>query len=202
VVGSIVVGLNPLSCESLAAILEMHVDKVRTSLRRLHSVFIIPESNSKPIRICHKSFSDYLQDKTRCKDVRFYINPLDHHLQLGLCCVQMMNTLLKKNICGISHYTMNADIRDIGARRKNHIGDWLEYGCRSWGKHLRLALRDGDNVRCVVELLKEFFDHHLLEWLEVLSIVGDLHSAVYSLHDVTSWLVDVSVPTLSFLSRC
>jgi hypothetical protein len=33
----------------------------------------------------------------------------------------------------------------------------------------------------------------VLQWLEVLSIVGDLQCAVYSLHDLTVWLAGVSV---------
>jgi NACHT domain len=198
VVGSIVVVFNPLSCESLAAILDMPVDKVRTSLRRLHSIFIVPDSRSMPIRVCHKSLADYLQDESRCKDTRFYINPSILHLELGLRCLRLMNISLRKNMCGIPRYVMNAEIHDIDARRKKHIGEGLEYGCRSWAKHLRLASRDDDNATHVIKSLKEFFGHHLLEWLEVLSIVGDLRCAVHSLRDVTAWLVDVSVSPFFF----
>jgi NACHT domain len=193
VVGSVVVAFDPLSCASLATILDIEMDKVGTALRRLHSIFIVSDSVSKPIRICHKSVADYLQDKTRCRNAKFYINPSDLHLELGLRCLRLMNIRLKTNICQVPRYSMNAEVDDLDWRRKEYIGDGLEYGCRSWAKHLRLASRDGDNVRHVVESLKEFFDVHLLEWLEVLSIVGDLRCAVYSLHDVTAWLVDVSI---------
>jgi hypothetical protein len=93
---------------------------------------------------------------------------------------------------------MNTEVRNLDARRERYIGEGLEYGCRSWAKHLRLAPRVGENVRHVVESLREFFDNHLLEWLEVLSIVGDLRCAVYSLHDVTAWLVDVSISFFFF----
>jgi NACHT domain len=192
VVGSIVVVFDPLSCESLAGILGMNVDKVGTALRRLHSIFIVPDSESKPIRMCHKSVADYFQDEKRCSDARFYINPSDLHFELGLRCLRLMNTSLKRNICQIPRYAMNAEVDDLDGRRKAYIGDALEYGCRSWAKHLRLASRDGDNVGLVVESLKEFFERHLLEWLEVLSIVGDFRYAVYSLCDVAAWLVDVS----------
>jgi hypothetical protein len=99
VVGSIVVVFNPLSCASLAVILDMEVDKVGTALRRLHSIFIVPDSESKPIRICHKSLADYLEDGERCRDPRFHINSSDLHLELGLRCLRLMNLGLKKNIC-------------------------------------------------------------------------------------------------------
>jgi NACHT domain len=194
VVGSIVVVFNPLSCASLAAVLGIKESRVWTPLRTLHSIFIVPDSELEPIRICHKSLADYLTDGTRCTDTRFYIKPSVPHLELGLRCLRLMNASLKKNICALPRYAMNADIEDLYKRREKYIGGGLEYGCRSWAKHLGLASRDddSDNVGDVVECLKDFFERHLLAWLEVLSIVGDLRSAVYSLHDVIAWFVDVS----------
>jgi hypothetical protein len=96
---------------------------------------------------------------------------------------------------------MNAEAHDLDEHQEKYIGDGLEYGYRSRAKHLLLASRDGDNVRPIMESLKEFFYHHLLEWLEVLSIVRDLHCAVYSLHDVTSWFIDVSASVFFFSSQ-
>jgi WD40 repeat protein len=136
-----------------------------------------------------------------CGDKRSYINPSILYLELGLQRLQLMNTLLKKNICELPPYAMNSDIDDLDARRKKYIGEGLEYRCRSWAKHLRLASRNDDNARDIIRSLKEFFDAHLLQWLEVLSIVGDLRCAVYSSHDLTAWLVDVSTVCL-FFSSC
>jgi hypothetical protein len=202
VVGSVVSAFNPLSRASLATILGITSEDVGIALRSLHSVLIIPESKSDPIRICHKSLADYLTDATRCKDPRFYINPSGFHLELGIRCLQSMNASLKKDICGLPRYTMNADIEDLDKRREECICGGLEYACKSWAKHLLLGLRDGGNVGGIVQLLKIFFSYHLLQWLEVLSVVGDLCCAVYSLHDVTIWLVDVSGSLLhsSFVS--
>jgi hypothetical protein len=64
VIGSIVVTFDPLSCVSLAVILGIKKNTVWAVLSPLHSIFIIPDSESKPIRICHKSLADYLQDRT------------------------------------------------------------------------------------------------------------------------------------------
>jgi hypothetical protein len=150
VVGSIVVAFNPLSCASLAAILGIKRSRAWTALSPLHSIFVIPDSESEPIQICHKSLTDYLQDEKRCADKRFYINPSVLHLELGLRCLRLMNNSLKKNICEISRFAINADISDFDARRQKYIGDELKYGCRSWAKHLRLGSRDGGNVRFVI----------------------------------------------------
>jgi hypothetical protein len=73
-----------------------------------------------------------------------------------------------------------------------YIGDALEYACRSWARHLHFASGTSDSGRHVIELLKYFFSHQLLSWLEVLSIVSDLRCAVYSLCYVRAWLGEVS----------
>ena len=63
VVGSIVLALKPLPCVSLAEILEMTPEKIWHILTHLHSVLIVPESASDPIRILHKSFADFITDQ-------------------------------------------------------------------------------------------------------------------------------------------
>jgi hypothetical protein len=50
--------------------------------------------------------------------------------------------------------------------------------------------------RRIVNLLEYFFKHHLLSWLEVISVVGDMQGAVYSLRDVRGWFIKVSSNTL------
>jgi hypothetical protein len=117
-------------------------------------------------------------------------------MKLGTCCLELMNASLKKNICGLPPYVMNKDVDDLDACREKHIGRRLEYACRSWVNHLRLASSDGNDVEHTVELVDYFFKHHLLSWLEVLSIGGDMRCAVYSLRDVRGWFVCVSVDAL------
>jgi NACHT domain len=64
VIGSIVLAFIPLSRSSLTGILGMPSVKVLMVLRFLHSVFIVPDSASDPVRICHKSLMQYLTDST------------------------------------------------------------------------------------------------------------------------------------------
>jgi hypothetical protein len=198
VVGSIVSVFSPLSCTDLAKILDIPRGEVKRSIRLLHSVLIIPGSDTWPLRICHKSFADFFINPVRCTDTRFYIESSALHMTLGTCCLRLMNGLLKKNICDLPPYAVNEDIDDLNERREKYIGSGLEYACRSWANHLRFASNDGDDVGQVVELLKYFFKHNLLSWLEVLSIVGDMRCAVYSLRDVKGWFVRVSVDAFLF----
>jgi hypothetical protein len=200
VVGSIVLAFNPLSCADLAVILDVSTEDVWIAIRSLHSVLLVPNSSSRAIRICHKSLADFLTDNTRCLDTRFYIEPVVHHLKLGTSCLKLMNKMLKKNICDLPPYAMNEDIDDLGERRARHIGSELEYACKSWAAHLHSVSNCSDNAGQIIKLLDLFFKHHLLSWLEVLSIIGDLSCAVHSLRDVRNWLVNVSLQVSLFFS--
>jgi hypothetical protein len=198
VVGSIVLVFNPLSRENLAEILGISLGKVRNAAHIFHSVLIVPESDSEPMRVCHKSLADFVTDAKRCTDSRFYVDSSVYHMKLGVLCLKVMNEKLKRNICDLPPYAMNEDIDDLGERREKYIGGGLEYACRSWAKHLRFASCHGTHVRDVVKSLEWFFNHKLLSWLEILSIIGDLGSAVYSLRDVRGWLVEASAIILLF----
>jgi len=88
---------------------------------------------------------------------------------------------------------MNNDVEDLSTRRERYIRASLSYACSSWAKHLQLSSEAGYDMDPVVMLVNDFFVHHLLSWLEVLSIEKKIHIAIYSLHDVRSWLADVSI---------
>jgi hypothetical protein len=187
-VGSIVLAFNPLSCADLARMLDVPSESVRSALHSLHSVLVIPDSDSWPMHVFHNSLAHFLTDPSRCTDRRFFIDPSIHHFRLGTCCLNYMNRMLRRNICGISQNTLNKDIEDLHERRHRNIGDGLEYACKWWAKHLCFASKDGDNIGHIIKLLDYFFEHHILSWLEVLSIMGDLSSGADSLRDIRVWL--------------
>jgi hypothetical protein len=192
VVGSIALVFNPFSCADLATVLNITSESVRKSIRSLHSVLIVPESDLELLRVCHKSFPDYLTDPSRCTDPRFHIDSSVYHSKLGMCCLALMNKELEKNMCGLPRYAMNCEVEDLGDHREKYIGSALEYACKSWARHLCITSRESESVRDIIESLETFFKHNLLPWLEVLSIVADLGSAVHTLREVKAWLAEVS----------
>lgn len=99
---------------------------------------------------------------------------------------------LKRNMCNLPRYAMNCDIQDLASRRQKFFGVALEYASAFWAKHLRAAGTSGDQIQSIVALLREFFQHHLMTWLEVMTLMNELRSAIYSLNDVKGWLLDVS----------
>jgi hypothetical protein len=105
----------------------------------------------------------------------------------------LMKTSLRKNICYLPRYAMNIDIEDLNTRREKYIGSALGYACRSWAKHLRSCSKVCDGIDITVDTVNLFFTNQFLSWLEVLSIEGDFRVTIYSLHDVRSWLCNVSI---------
>jgi hypothetical protein len=166
-------------------------------LTHLHSVLIVPESESEPIRILHKSFADFITDKERCPDARHFINAPPHHSVLGIHCLKLMKMRLMKNICGLPRYAMNNNVEDLSARRELCIAAPLSYACSSWAKHLQLSSQAGGNSGSILTSVNEFLTRHLLSWLEILSIEEHLYVAIYSLHDVRSWLTEVSTTVIT-----
>jgi NACHT domain len=197
VVASIVLAFNPLSRASLARILGTTSQRISMIIYRLHSVLIVPNSDTEPIRICHKSFADFLTDPQRCRDARLHISAPSHHLDFGICCLKLMNQTLKRNICDLPRYTMNSDIKDLPARRNKYIGESLMYTCEFWANHLLLSNASCDDPGAeIVKLVNCFVEENLLSWLEVLSIAGNLRVTIYSLHNLRTWLTGVSVHVL------
>jgi hypothetical protein len=116
IVGSIVLAFNPLSCAGLATILDISMEDVWMAIRPLHSVLMAPDSSLDGITICHKSLADFVTNKTRCNNTRFYVEPAVYHLKLGMLCLKLMNKTLKKNICDLPPYCMNKNIDDLVER--------------------------------------------------------------------------------------
>lgn len=193
ILGAIVLGFNPLSRTTIATLLGIKLADVWTSLRPLHSLLLIPDAPTEFIRVFHKSFPDFITDSERCTLPMFCIQPSVHHTQLAIRCLQLMKTNLKKNICNLPRYVMNKDVKDLLIRRKECIGDALEYACRFWAQHLCLASIAEGELGTVTSLLEELMQKHLLSWLEVSSICNELPAAAASLHDIQHWLVKVSL---------
>jgi len=190
VVGTVLLVFSPLSVRTLSDLLG--VSNVTTILHSLNSLLLIPPSEVAPIHIFHKSFPTFLKDPERCTDHRFLIDPSIHHVEILLSCLNLMRARLVGNICKLDDHAVLSEVRDLPARRKECIGDALEYACCFWTNHLAMIPATSKSVKEVEKAIDQFFTMHLLFWIEVLSLVGDLDVAVYSLNDVQQWYKLVS----------
>ena len=194
VVGAVLLAFNPLSMKTLSCLLYDigTPSDIYVTLNPLHSLLLVPEGIEDPIRIFHKSFPDFLMDSKRCRDIRFYVDPSIHHAEILLSCLHMMEKRLKRNICGLDDYADLSSVDDISVHRESHIGDALEYACQFWTKHLVQSPSSGSDTRKVQQAIEKFFTVHLLSWIEVLIIVGNLDVCIHSIDDIQQWYLLVS----------
>jgi len=172
IVGSIVIISDVMTAQNLANLLGLRRGKVRTVLASLRSVLNIPEIESQPVRIFHPSFRDFLLDKQRCSDRQFWINEKERHIDLFRHCLELMSKHLRHDIC---------DIREPGVLISEISTDMIQsvitadlrYACRYWVYHFQ----QGNSIEEDSRIL-QFLRQHLLHWLEVLTLVGEVSEGV------------------------
>ena len=188
VLGAVVLVTYPLSPSAIAKLLDKDADEVFSLLMSVRSLLALREDPEYPVRPFHKSFPDFITDSTRCLDKRFFISHPDHHTELTLRCLTLMNQNLEKNMCSIPDYVLNSEVEDLSMKIRGRIGEPLGYACRSWYKHLVLADRQ---TQAVASVLRQFLEDKFLFWLEVLSLLGAAGNAARALDAATKWLSEV-----------
>jgi hypothetical protein len=204
VVGTVLLLFNPLSVNGLSGLLKKShpPSGVPSIIRSLHSVLLVPANIEDPIQIFHKSFPDFLTDPQRCEDERFFINPSVHHLEIMLLCFDLMKERLKRNICGQDEFVPLDKVKDLPTCQKTHIGDALEYACKFWSRHLVEIPSSSQDVEEVHKAINKFFTTHLLYWIEVLSLMGNLDAGVHAINDVHKWYTVVSCALHAYWNLC
>jgi hypothetical protein len=97
---SVVALFSPLSVNSLSRLLVTPKQRLDQILKDLHAILDIP-NRTRPLRLHHPSFRDFLLDKNRCRDSNFWVEEKRVHQILADSCIQLMSTSLKKDICSI-----------------------------------------------------------------------------------------------------
>ena len=188
VLSAVVLITNPLSPSAIATLVDCDHGVVMVILESIQSLLMLHDDGNHPIQPFHKSFPDFITDPTRCVGAWFYISP-DHHLQLALKCLELMDKSLKRNMCSIPDYALNSDVEDLSERiQKSGIHMALEYACRSWYKHLT---RMTDLTTDVISALSCFLERKFTFWLEVLSVLGAVGEAAHALTTAQKWLNEV-----------
>jgi hypothetical protein len=192
VVGTVLLLFNPLSMKGLSELMGCSTQRIRITVRSLHSLLLIPENIEDPIQIFHKSFPDFLTDPGRCQDKQLLVQPANHHTKILLACLRLMEERLKKNICNLDDYAVPREVKDFAARKKAYIGNALEYACQFWTRHLLEIPSSSPHIEEVQRKIEKFFRVHLLDWIEVLALTGHLSVGVHAMNDVEQWYNMVS----------
>jgi hypothetical protein len=173
VLGSIVALCSPLSAQSLGQLLDV-AEEIRPALEDLHAILDTPDDQSRPICLHHPSLRNFLFHQNR-SDHRFYVDEKIAHKKLAGCCIKLMSapTSLRQNMCSLSEPSTLASEtgEDIVAIS---LPSELRYACRYWVEHLERSQQkviDGDTVHF-------FLQHHLLHWVEAMSLMGETAQCV------------------------
>ena len=193
VLGAVVLAVNPLSPSAIAALLGLNTKDVHLLVASVNSLLLLQRDVHCPIRAFHKSFPDFITDPTRCTNKRFHISPPDHHLELLVGCLNLMNQTLEKNMCKLRDATINSNVSDLKERIDKYIHPALQYACSFWHMHLVDADTAPTCAPTITLTLHHFLEAKFLCWLEVLSVLGTVRNAVDALQVTIDWLEVCSV---------
>ncbi|OAG10550.1 putative WD-repeat protein [Paraphaeosphaeria sporulosa] len=205
VLGSMVVLLSTLSLLSLSKLLHCTGEEARRALEDLHAILSIPEGPVQPLRLHHPSFRDFLVDRKRCDDDKFWVDEKSTHEKLASCCLQLMSAPdgLRQGMCKLSNrgkLRSEIDKRDeryetYESRITTCLSPELQYACCYWADHLERGqggIQDGDKVH-------DFLRKHFLHWLEAMSLIKQMGLCMRLIAILQSLVTTSSTSVASFL---
>ncbi|KAI2902103.1 hypothetical protein CBS63078_6249 [Aspergillus niger] len=191
-IGAVVVLAEPLTIATLEDLLDFagKETKTRRLLNSLSSVISCGVSFGSPIQLLHMSFRDFLvgQPNRRCLYDEFCIDPRKAHRALFESCLKPLSSTLKQDICSLEDPSFLA--KDIGSSLLDrHVRVSVRYASQYWSHHLQQAgvkLLDNDCVH-------EFLQKHFLCWLEVMSLLQMIPTAIVNTIQLESYFASLPV---------
>jgi hypothetical protein len=167
VLGTIIMLESPLSVVSLSILTRILKESINLRLNSLYSVLSILTDDTKPVRIFHLSFRDFLLNLDTRDKTPLWINKKEMHKTLTVQCLKVIQHSLRKNICnlpGDCTHRSKIDIHSIN----HYLPLELQYACRYWAQHL---IQSHDPVTELVKAFS-FLKVHFLHWVEAMSVLG------------------------------
>jgi NACHT domain len=173
IMGVILVAKNPLSDSAIDKLLSLKRPS-RHLISRLGCV--LSWSDTAPIRILHPSFADFLSDRLRCGSPIWYIHIPSYNRRFSVQCLNYMNTALTRNICKLT--LSLSPVNEV-------LPEATSYACRSWIDHIVDVIEEEESTANVLE---HFLFHHLLHWIESMSILKESRATIISVRCLHDWL--------------
>ncbi|KAL5313288.1 hypothetical protein ACEPPN_019021 [Leptodophora sp. 'Broadleaf-Isolate-01'] len=172
--GSTVVLLSPLSTSALRRLLQVSRVDVNSTFDDLHAILDIPKDPTRPLRLHHPSFRDFLLSKDRCGG--YWVDEKEAHKLVATSCIQLMSQTLKKDICDMHAPGTQASQVDCSCLQE-YLPPEVQYACLYWVQHLQRSgaqASDGEDVY-------RFLQAHLLHWLEALGWMGKISEGIQAI---------------------
>jgi hypothetical protein len=189
IVGAIVTLESPLSVSSLSRLLKTSEKQIDRRLSSLHSVLSIPRDLTKPVRLFHLSFRDFLLDPETRDKTPFWINEEKVHQRLTARCLEICGGL-KQNMCGLRYGMKRVAIDNRVILRC--FPPEMQYSCQFWAYHLSQSDEYLAGIENSLSCVHSFLQQHFLHWMEALSILG-LSSDVIGIINLLQSLLPVSI---------
>jgi len=190
VLGSVVFAFRPLSTGGLNDLLCNFRFDTSYIIKNLYSVLVISDSDTESdgaVHIYHTSFRDFLTSSDRSQ--RYFVDHVVFHRTLAHACLELMLQHLTADMCNLGDPSIiNCEIENLDKRCKLSIKEGVRYACRWFAHHLSQVPWDRRMDNALLLSLQGFASRYLLNWIEVLSLTGELDSAILSLREVTDWL--------------
>lgn len=183
--GLIIYSYKSLTPLEVGLFLHIPSHQVRAAFGALHSVINIPVDDSHKISVLHASFPDYLRDGQQ-RHGSWFLSAEEAHRYLAKGCMETMLQKLYFNIAEAkSSFLLN------GAQKLAHISGDIAYACHHWQDHVIASSKPHDIIQLVERLMSTKF----LYWVEVLSVLDLVHSAITSLYNLLLSLRKVGLNT-------
>jgi hypothetical protein len=183
IVAVIVLVQIPLQPDAVAALAGVDLGDALTTMEDLSALLLVKDGQ--PVRVFHKSFSDFMLDPDRCCESRLHLDSAVDHASLALRCLRIMNKSLRYNICEISDPDVpNAEVTDLKMRLATHATEVLRYASCFWMTHTAKSGPPDDQLR---EELAIFCRKNLFHWLELLSLLQFWSSTESEILRVIEW---------------
>ncbi|KAI9760768.1 MAG: hypothetical protein M1840_002214 [Geoglossum simile] len=171
--GAIVTLFTSISIDSLARLVNIDAKYIDESLGDFHAILDIRKDRYLPIRLYHPSFRDFLLNRKRCDNLRFWVNESVTHELIAGSCIDLLSAELRRDICSL--HELGAIAGDVSDQKiKKFLSSVLQYACQYWVQHLKRSdVHLEDNGK-----MYNFLLQHLLHWFKALSLLGKTSEAV------------------------
>ncbi|KAI8804415.1 hypothetical protein BJ742DRAFT_742181 [Cladochytrium replicatum] len=181
--GIIVLVQEPVSVSTLAAIMQIELPSVRSMLHPLRSVLLITDYE---IEVIHKSFAQFLLSESD-PDNEFSIDQKATHLFL----INALFKIMEEQLTTFSWQLATVNNVVKVARESpdaNALSPTLCYACKFRIHHLLLS---GEGDSDLLSSLRVFAAQMLVNWVEMLSILGELRIVMNHTSSLLQWMDNV-----------
>ncbi|KAF9221163.1 WD40 repeat-like protein [Gyrodon lividus] len=194
VLGFVVFAFSPLSTRGLNTLLGKFQIDASFVIKSLCSVLVTSDTeNDGAVRIYHTSFRDFLTTSHRSR--QYFADAITYHRIIAQACLEAMIRHLTADMCKLGDPSvLNSEIENLNELCKLRIDEGVRYACRWFSYHFSHVPSDTGLNDTLILCVQGFARGYLLNWIEVLSLMGELESAIISLREIADWLKSSSKP--------